>query len=221
MCTSLSRMNLAADVLRGPIGRTGCSLYLQGKQSKAEIARRFLTDDSPVLLGSVSFREGFDAPGRRLTWVILDRLPFPRPGDPVFERMRGRLVEVAQKRLSSEEMGEEERSFLKEMVEEKSSVLSTNSMLSDLVQSMGRLIRSDGDYGTITLLDSRAVVVEGVSSPWKGKLDKVLRVMGEGVSVEAPDWLPSSFYSACKTLQVRATRSRQEKERLERLDRGI
>jgi len=99
------------------------------------LAGRFLSRHSPVLVASNSFREGFDAPERKLTWVIMDRLPFTSPEDPEFNRTTKLLFKWGAIKSSFEH--------------------SFNMMEFSLRQGAGRLLRTKRDYGVITLFDPR------------------------------------------------------------------
>jgi ATP-dependent DNA helicase DinG len=111
----------------------GYTVLIQGDLPKVELLRRFREDESSVLVGTVSFREGVDVPGDSLTQVIIDRIPFPHPDDPI-QRARRDL--------------EGPSSFIK-------SVLPNAKM--HLRQAVGRLIRSYGDKGRVAVLDGRLV----------------------------------------------------------------
>jgi len=91
---------------------------------------------SAVLFGSSSFREGFDVRGRQLTWVIIDRLPFPVPGS-----------EETRKIKELKKWGYIRDEFLH----------GVEIMKFHLEQSVGRLIRTERDWGTVTLLDNRVL----------------------------------------------------------------
>jgi len=98
-----------------------------------------LTDDymktpSSVLFGLKSFWEGIDVPGDKLRLVIIPKLPFPNPRDPVIEA----LSDVAK--------ANGDNAFL---------TVSVPQMLFDLKQAAGRLIRTKSDKGVVALLDSR------------------------------------------------------------------
>lgn len=133
LCTSLKRMRSIHSVLSARMNDK-CVL-MQGMNSKRIVANSFLSNESSVLVASSSFREGFDAPGKKLTWVILDRLPFTSFDD-----------ETTKRRLDAlKKLGAIESPF----------VHSLDIMKFALVQSVGRLIRSSGDWGTVTILDPR------------------------------------------------------------------
>ncbi len=111
----------------------GYVTLVQGELPRSELLRLFREDASSVLVGTVSFREGVDVPGDSLTQVIVDRIPFPHPDDP---------VQIARRDL------EGRSSFMK-------SVLPSAKM--SLRQSVGRLIRSGSDRGKVVILDGRVL----------------------------------------------------------------
>lgn len=114
-------------------GGGGYTVLVQGELPQRELLARFREDETSVLIGSVSFREGVDVPGEGLTQVIVDRIPFPHPGDPLV-RARNEL--------------EEGKGFVR--------VTLPNARMF-LRQAVGRLIRSSSDHGRVVLLDGRAV----------------------------------------------------------------
>ena len=85
LCTSVKRMNAVAEALRPYIERAGKTLLVQGTQTRSKLVRSFMSSSSPVLVACDSFREGFDAPEEKLTWVIIDKLPFQNPGSNSFQ----------------------------------------------------------------------------------------------------------------------------------------
>ncbi len=109
----------------------------QGELPRGELLRLFRQDLSSVLVGSVSFREGIDVPGEGLTQVIIDRIPFPHPADPVL---------VTRKALEGPGMFYE-------------NVLPRAKLL--LKQAAGRLIRSKSDRGRVVILDGRVLSKRG------------------------------------------------------------
>lgn len=111
--------------------KDGYSVYVQGDLPRTELLSRFRDEKESVLVGTVSFREGVDVPGDALTQVIIDRIPFTHPDDP---------IQKARKDL------EGPASFIK-------SVLPNAKM--QLRQAVGRLVRSTKDEGRVVILDSR------------------------------------------------------------------
>ncbi len=109
----------------------GLEVLVQGDLPRRELLNRFRNGQGQVLIGLASFREGIDVPGQALTQVIIDRIPFPHPGDP--------LVEA--------------RSALEGGANFRDVILPEAKM--GLRQAMGRLIRSSTDTGKVVLLDGR------------------------------------------------------------------
>jgi ATP-dependent DNA helicase DinG len=111
----------------------GYEVLIQGESSQRDLLQRFREDKTSVLIGSVSFREGVDVPGEGLTQVIIDRIPFPHPNDPL---------------VQARNMLEGRKAFMK-------TTLPNAKMF--LRQAVGRLIRSSADRGRVVLLDGRAL----------------------------------------------------------------
>lgn len=108
-------------------------VFVQGDLPRGSLLSAFREDRTSVLIGSVSFREGIDIPGDGLTQVIVDRIPFPHPRDPLIEA-RSRL--------------EGSRSFV-------TVTLPWAKLF--LRQALGRLIRSGTDRGRAVILDGRVL----------------------------------------------------------------
>jgi ATP-dependent DNA helicase DinG len=108
-------------------------VLVQGDFPPKELLRRFREEETSVLLGSVSFREGVDVPGEGLTQVIIDRIPFPHPNDPL---------------VQARNVLEGQKAFVK-------TTLPNVKMF--LRQAVGRLIRSSSDRGRVVLLDGRVL----------------------------------------------------------------
>jgi ATP-dependent DNA helicase DinG len=110
------------------------TLLVQGEQPKATLLKRFRDDTSSVLLGTASFWQGIDMPGETLSCVIIDKLPFAPPNDPL---VAARLEKIAES---------DGNPFWDYQV--PSAVLT-------LRQGLGRLIRRTTDTGVLAVLDSR------------------------------------------------------------------
>ncbi len=111
-------------------------VYVQGEYPTLELISMVKRDGNAVLFGTKSFWEGVDVPGDALMVVIIDRLPFPTPADPLY-KAKSRYLEA---------MGL--RPFF---------TLAVPGATLALKQGMGRLIRSKGDRGVIVFLDNRIV----------------------------------------------------------------
>jgi len=113
---------------------SGIEVLIQGQGSKRQLMQRFLESPQAVLVGSQSFWEGIDVPGEALQCVVIDKLPFPPPNDP--------LVEARVRRLE----GEGRNAFTDYFVAEAAI---------SLKQGAGRLIRSETDRGLLVVCDPR------------------------------------------------------------------
>lgn len=130
--TSLRALNQAAGLLRD---RAPQWVYLvQGEAPRNELLERFRRTDKAVLLGSASFWEGVDVQGEALSCVMIDKLPFEYPDEPV---LRARFADM-------EEQGR--RPFVDYQL--PTAVIA-------LRQGVGRLIRDAGDRGVLVLFDPR------------------------------------------------------------------
>lgn len=109
-------------------------LLIQGEEAKPILLARFRQLGNAVLLGTATFWEGVDVKGEALSCVIIDKLPFASPVDPV---MRGKMAWLKSKGLS----GFDELSL-------------PNAVLA-LKQGVGRLIRDDSDRGVLMIADPR------------------------------------------------------------------
>jgi len=132
----LRAMRLAHELLREEFRRRalGFPLMLQGEGSRSELLERFRRLGNAVLLGSASFWEGVDVRGDALSLVVIDKLPFAPPEDPVLAA-----------RLESLER-EGGNPFLDYQLPQ--AVIS-------LKQGAGRLIRDETDRGVLVICDPR------------------------------------------------------------------
>jgi ATP-dependent DNA helicase DinG len=106
-------------------------IYAQGDLPKAKLLEAFSSDEAACLFATVSFWQGVDIPGRTLTLVAVDRLPFARPDDPLVQARRERAGDSAFK------------------------VVDLPRAATLLAQGAGRLIRSSSDSGVVAVLDRR------------------------------------------------------------------
>lgn len=109
-------------------------VLVQGQAPKRQMMQQFMADPRSVLVGSQSFWEGIDVPGDALQCVLIDKLPFPPPNDP--------LVEARVKRLEQEGRNAFADYFVAEAAV-------------SLKQGAGRLIRSETDRGLLVVCDPR------------------------------------------------------------------
>lgn len=129
--SSMRAAKAATEVLRE---RLGTPVLCQGDDSTGALVRKFADDPETSLFGTLSLWQGVDVPGPSLSLVILDRIPFPRPDDPLLAA-RQRAVEARGG-----------NGFL--------SVAASHAALL-LAQGTGRLLRSVDDRGVVAILDPR------------------------------------------------------------------
>lgn len=131
LCTSVRSMRALAAALRGRTPRTP---LLQGDAPKLTLLRRFRAERDAVLVATMSFWEGVDVPGDALRLVVIDKIPFAVPTDPI---VRARC------------------SALEDAGENPFSAYSVPQAAITLKQGFGRLIRSRTDRGIVAILDRR------------------------------------------------------------------
>jgi ATP-dependent DNA helicase DinG len=121
----------AAEVLRE---RTKLTVLLQGEQSLPLLVRQFREEQSSCLLGVMSLWQGVDVPGDACQLVVIDRLPFPRPDEPLAAARAAAVDAAGGSGFAS---------------------VSVPIAAVRLAQGVGRLIRSSADRGVVAVLDSR------------------------------------------------------------------
>jgi ATP-dependent DNA helicase DinG len=126
--TSYKNLELAADACRGLPYR----VLKQGQAPRTKLVEDFKKDVSSVLLGCESFWAGVDVPGEALSCVVIDRLPFPTPDDPIVDAIAER----------------DKNWFF---------TYAVPRAIIQVKQGAGRLIRSVTDRGCIVILDQRVV----------------------------------------------------------------
>ncbi|GFE13928.1 ATP-dependent helicase [Streptomyces glebosus] len=129
--SSMRAAQAAAEELRG---RLDLPILLQGEETLGELIRTFSEDARTCLFGTLSLWQGVDVPGVNCQLVVMDRVPFPRPDDP--------LMSARQKAV--EEAGG--NGFM--------AVAATHAALL-MAQGAGRLVRATGDRGVVAVLDPR------------------------------------------------------------------
>jgi ATP-dependent DNA helicase DinG len=127
----------AAQVLRD---RTDLAVLLQGEESLPLLVRRFRDDPATCLLGVMSLWQGVDVPGDACQLVVIDRLPFPRPDEPLAAARAAAVDAAGGSGFAS---------------------VSVPVAAVRLAQGAGRLIRSAGDRGVVAVLDSRLHTARG------------------------------------------------------------
>jgi ATP-dependent DNA helicase DinG len=129
--SSMRAARQAADALRGELG---VPLLCQGEDSTGLLVSKFAADEASCLFGTLSLWQGVDVPGRALQLVVIDRIPFPRPDDPLAS---------ARQRAVAARGG---NGFM--------TVAAAQAALL-LAQGTGRLLRTVDDRGVIAILDPR------------------------------------------------------------------
>ncbi len=136
--TSLRAMQRAHEILQAEFDRRGWDypLLLQGEGSRSELLTRFRDLGNAVLLGSQSFWEGVDVRGEALSLVVIDKLPFAPPDDPVL------AARIAQ-------LNKQGRNAFMEYQLPRAIIT--------LKQGAGRLIRDETDRGVLMICDPRLI----------------------------------------------------------------
>ena len=134
--TSYKMLNYVYYSMKDELEASGISLFIQGMYPRTKLVDIFKKSKAPVLFGTDSFWEGVDVKGEQLSSVIIVKLPFKVPSDPVTEA----IIETFEQ--------EGKNSFLEYQIPE--SVIKFK-------QGIGRLIRSKEDKGIITILDNRVI----------------------------------------------------------------
>lgn len=128
--TSYAQLRATADAIRAELDRAGITVLEHGTSSRSRLLREYRQLDRAVLLGTRSFWEGVDLPGSELRCLLIVKLPFAVPSDPL---VAARCADL-------------ENPF-------------GDYMLPDAIlrfrQGFGRLIRRESDRGVVILLDSR------------------------------------------------------------------
>ncbi len=136
LCTSLAAVRAAADEFQARLEANGnpYPLFVQGDGPKMRLIEEFRAHGNAVLVGSMSFWEGVDVKGEALSLVVIDKIPFAPPNDPVM-MARSRAVEASGRRPFDE--------------------ITLPEAVITLKQGAGRLIRSEGDRGMLVICDPR------------------------------------------------------------------
>jgi ATP-dependent DNA helicase DinG len=159
LTTTLRALAAVGERLREALAPEGITVLVQGQGSKRELMAQFLAGPRTLLVGSQTFWEGIDVPGEALQCVLIDKLPFPPPNDP--------LVEARVARLESEGRNPFNEYFVAEAAV-------------SLKQGAGRLIRSETDRGLLVVCDPRLA-----GSPYGRRLRAALPPMTPVGSEEA------------------------------------
>lgn len=138
LCTTIRAVNRSAERLREEFERRKLPfpLMVQGEAGRTELLDRFRAAGNAVLIGSQSFWEGVDVRGDALSLVIIDKLPFSPPDDPV---LAARIEALERKGMNG---------FMHHQLP---------AAIINLKQGAGRLIRDETDRGVLMICDPRLI----------------------------------------------------------------
>jgi len=121
------------DHVHAAVSGNGHRILRQGEMPNVKLVEEFKKDTSSVLLGTESFWQGVDVPGESLSCLVIDKLPFPSPSDPIVDAIM---------------KANPKTSFFKYFIPKA---------IIALKQGFGRLIRSKSDIGVAVIFDPRIV----------------------------------------------------------------
>jgi ATP-dependent DNA helicase DinG len=129
-----SSMRAAVDAAEAMRSLVDVPILCQGEDSTAELVRQFAAEPTSCLFGTLSLWQGVDVPGASCQLVVVDRIPFPRPDDPLMSARSKAVADAGGNGFMA--------------------VAAAQAALL-LAQGTGRLLRSRTDRGVIAVLDSR------------------------------------------------------------------
>ncbi len=135
LCTSFRMVEATARLLRESLP-PGIRVLAQGEGARGPLLENFRRDISSVLVGTTSFWQGVDVPGESLSCVVLMKLPFAVPDDPIVQARVEKLKEQKRNPFAEYQVPQAVMMFR---------------------QGFGRLIRSREDRGVVAILDPRVV----------------------------------------------------------------
>jgi len=136
LCTTLRAVKQSAERLRAEFEQRGLtfSLFVQGESGRTELLEQFRRSGNGILIGSQSFWEGIDVRGEALSLVVIDKLPFAPPDDPVLSARINAMEKLGKNGFVHHQLPE---------------------AIINLKQGAGRLIRDETDRGVLMLCDPR------------------------------------------------------------------
>jgi len=182
LTTTLRALRAIGDVMKQQLEGSGIEVLVQGEWPKRHLMERFrdgakVGEGGCVLVASATFWEGFDVPGDALQLVVIDKLPFPPPNDP--------LVEARSKRLEAQGRSPFNDYFVPEAVVA-------------LKQGAGRLIRTESDQGVLVLCDNR-LVTTGYGRRLMAALPPMRQLQSADALAQSLDELSQDFISRTST----------------------
>lgn len=177
LCTSLKAMRRIHELLAADLAQDEekLPLLLQGEGSRSQLLERFRQLGNAVLVASQSFWEGVDVPGDALSLVIIDKLPFASPDDPV---LAARVEHMEKQGLSP---------FLHHQL--------PRAVIS-MKQGAGRLLRSERDRGVLCICDPRMIDKSYGKAVWRS-LPPMRRTRASETVVAFLESLPPPRTAAC------------------------
>ena len=148
LSTSIKSMNEIASLLKDEFEKNNINypILTQGERSKIKLLEQFKHHGNAILIGSLSFWEGVDVRGKELSLVIIDKLPFQSPGDPIFE---SKINLLSAKGINA---------FM---------TFQLPKAIISLKQGAGRLIRDEEDKGVLMICDQRIIAKPYGKSFWR------------------------------------------------------
>ncbi|RTL51106.1 MAG: ATP-dependent DNA helicase [Rhodocyclaceae bacterium] len=148
LCTSLKAMRRIHELLKDKLERAAldCPLLLQGEGSRTELLDRFRRLGNAILVASQSFWEGVDVRGEALSLVVIDKLPFAPPDDPVLSARIDHLKKQGRNAFFEYQL--------------------PRAVIS-MKQGAGRLIRAETDRGVLMICDPRLVEKQYGKAIWR------------------------------------------------------
>ncbi len=182
LTTTLRALRAIGELMKQQLEGSGIEVLVQVEWPKRHLMARFREgaqagEGGCVLVASATFWEGFDVPGDALQLVVIDKLPFPPPNDP--------LVEARSKRLESQGRSAFNDYFVPEAVVA-------------LKQGAGRLIRRETDQGMLILCDNR-LVTTGYGKRLLAALPAMRRLDSDDQLVQALEALKFSAITTAST----------------------
>jgi len=132
--TSYKMLEVTHSLIADELKAMGCTVFKQGSDSRTSLLDQFKADIHSVLFGTVSFWEGVDAPGRTLECVIITKLPFKVPTEPIIKARSAKIIQKGGNPFLDYQLP---------------------LAVIKLRQGIGRLIRNRNDRGIIVILDPR------------------------------------------------------------------